>query len=178
MGPVAAQDGPVEAQRTVIVTTPRLAVTSWLPSDIDALHELHCDAETMRFVRHGRPESHAQAAELLHQYIAEQHARGWTKWRVSDHDGQLVGRAGFGSCADGRMLAYLIARARWGQGLATEVASALVTWHLAHALQEPLRAIVAIGNDASLRVLEKVGFDQIGQGHVEGTTCMTFVHRR
>ena len=163
--------------RTVVVQTRRMAVTSWLPSDIDALHELHSDAETMRFVRHGRPESPEEVAELLHQYIAEQAAPGWTKWRVSDHDDQLVGRAGFGPASDGRMLAYVIRRTSWGQGLATEVASALVAWHLAHAAGVPMRAIVAVGNDASIRVLEKVGFDEVGQEDFEGTTCLSFAYK-
>jgi RimJ/RimL family protein N-acetyltransferase len=164
-------------QRIVVVQTRRLAVTSWLPSDIDALHDLHSDAETMRFVRHGHPESHEEVAELLHQYIAEQATREWTKWRVSDHDDHLVGRAGFGSASDGRMLAYLIRRTSWGQGLATEVASALVGWHLAHAAGVPLRAIVAVGNDASIKVLEKVGFDEVGLEDFEGTTCLSFVYK-
>ncbi len=157
--------------------TPRLAVTSWLPSDIDALYELHSDAQTMTFVRHGRPESRAEVAEVVHQYLAEQEDLGWTKWRVSDHDDQLAGRAGFGAHDDGRVLAYLVARTRWGQGLATEVAAALVGWHLAHAGAVPLRAIVAVGNHASVRVLEKVGFAEVGQEDVEGTTCLSFIHQ-
>jgi len=172
-----AQTRSADVQRTVLVRTPRLAVTSWLPSDIDALHELHSNAETMTFVRHGRPESRAEVAELVHQYMAEQKVLGWTKWRVSDHDDQLVGRAGFGARGDGRMLAYLIERTRWGQGLATEVAEGLVGWHLAHAGDVPLRAIVAVGNHASVRVLEKVGFAEVGQEDFEGMTCLSFVYQ-
>ena len=40
-------------------------MTSWLLSDADALHELHRDAETMRLVRHGRPESRAEVANVV-----------------------------------------------------------------------------------------------------------------
>jgi RimJ/RimL family protein N-acetyltransferase len=50
-------------------------------------------------------------------------------------------------------------------------------WHLAHAVAVPLRAIVAVGNDASARVLEKVGFDEDGEEDVEGTMCRAFVHQ-
>ena len=171
-----ARNGSVDPQRTVLVRTPRLAVTSWLPSDVDALHELHRDAETMTFVRHGRPESRAEVAEVVHRYLAEQEDLGWTKWRVSDHDDQLVGRAGFGACGDDRMLGYLIGRTRWGQGLATEVAAGLVGWHLEHAGDVPLRAVVAVGNHASVRVLAKVGFTEAGHEDVEGTACLSFVY--
>ncbi len=75
------------------------------------------------------------------------------------------------------MLAYLIERTRWGQGLATEVAEGLVGWHLAHAGDVPLRAIVAVGNHASVRVLEKVGFAEVGQEDFEGMTCLSFVYQ-
>lgn len=85
----------VQARREVVLRTPRLTLTSWLADDVEALHEVHSDPETMVFVRHGRPEP---------------------------------------------------------------------------------RAIVAVGNDASARVLEKVGFDEVGEEDFDGTLCRAFVH--
>lgn len=73
-------------------------------------------------------------------------------------------------------LSCVIRRSRWGLGLATEVAEALVDWHLAHAAAVPLRAIVALGNDASARVLEKVGFDEVGLEDFDGFPCRSFTH--
>jgi ribosomal-protein-alanine N-acetyltransferase len=70
----------------------------------------------------------------------------------------------------------VIRRSRRGLGLATEIAEALVGWHLSHTAAVPLRAIVAVGNDASARVLEKVGFDEAGQEDLNGPICRTFVH--
>lgn len=153
-----------------------MILTSWLVDDVDSLHEVHSDPETMKFVRYGRPESRLEVEQLVDRYIAEHATRGWTKWRLADRDNQLVGRAGFvGSCAS-RGLSYVIRRRDWGLGLATEVAEALVLWHLAHALDIPLRAIVALGNDTSVRVLEKVGFDEVGREEFDGTPCRAFVH--
>ena len=56
-------------------------------------------------------------------------------------------------------------------------AEGLVGWHLAHAGDVPLRAIVAVGNHASVRVLEKVGFAEVGQEDFEGMTCLSFVYQ-
>ena len=53
----------------------------------------------------------------------------------------------------------------------------MVGWHLAHAGDVPLRAIVAVGNHASVRVLEKVGFAEVGQEDFEGMTCLSFVYQ-
>lgn len=176
MGLVQHEAGRSDIQREVVLRTPRLALTSWRANDAASLHEVHSDPETMAFVRHGRPESRREVDQLVDQYIAEHAARGWTKWRLSDLDDRLVGRAGFGGTAQSRGLSYVIRRSRWGLGLATEVAEALVDWHLKHAVAVPLRAIVAVGNDASARVLEKVGFDEVGEEYFDGIPCRSFTH--
>ena len=176
MGVVQHEVGRIDVQRQVILRTPRLTLTSWRADDAASLHEVHSDPETMAFVRHGRPESRPEVDRLVGQYMAEYAARGWTKWRLADLEDRLVGRAGFGGTAQGRGLSYVIRRSRWGLGLATEVAEALVDWHLATATAVPLRAIVAVGNDASATVLEKVGFDEIGQEDFDGIPCRSFIH--
>jgi RimJ/RimL family protein N-acetyltransferase len=164
------------AHRDIVLRTPRLILTSWLVDDVDSLHDVHSEPETMKFVRHGRPESRLEVEQLVDHYIAEHATRGWTKWRLADGDDQLVGRAGFGGNSAVRGLSYVIRRSDWGRGLATEVAEALVLWHLSHTAAVPLRAIVALGNDASVRVLEKVGFDEMGREEFDGTICRAFVH--
>ncbi|HXH80663.1 GNAT family N-acetyltransferase [Nocardioides sp.] len=167
---------PTGAQRDVVLSTPRLTLTSWLVEDVAALHEVHSDPATMEFVRNGRPESRGEVERLIDQYMDEHAARGWTKWRLADVDDQLVGRAGFGGSSDSRGIAYLVRRSHWGLGLATEIAEALVGWHREHAVGVPLRALAAVGNDASSRVLEKVGFDEVGREEYDGTVCRVFVH--
>lgn len=162
------------AERHVVLRTPRMVVTTWILADVDALHELHSDAETMKFVRSGLPESRDDVERLVGSYIAQQSAAGWTKWRVADLDGQLVGRAGFGGDDKVRGVSYLISRSLWGQGLATEAAAALVEWHRSNAADAQLRGLVAVGNDASIRVLEKVGFQRQGTEDYEGTLCWNY----
>lgn len=176
MGVMRHEANRVHVQREVVLRTPRLSLTSWRVDDVESLHEVHSDPQTMEFVRNGRPESRPEVAQLIDQYIAEHAARGWTKWRLAGLDDQLVGRAGFGGTSESRGLSYLIRRSRWGLGLATEIAEALVGWHLSHTVGVPLRAIVAVGNDASARVLEKVGFDEAGLEDFEGTICRAFMH--
>jgi RimJ/RimL family protein N-acetyltransferase len=164
------------AQRDIVLTTPRLVVTSWVAADVGPLHEVHSEPETMEFVRHGRPESWMEVGHLVDRCIAEHAARGWTKWRLADLDDRLVGRAGFGGSSESRGLSYLIRRSHRGRGLGTEVAEALVGWHLSNAVNVPLRALVAVGNDASARILEKIGFSEGGQEDFEGTICRVFAY--
>lgn len=163
--------------RDVIVRTERLVLTSWVAADVPLLHRLHSDPETMRFIRFGRPETLAETADLVGQSIAQHQTRGWTKWRLATHDGDLVGRAGFGGDDDRRGLSFAIDRRLWGRGLATEVASALVRWHWEHAAEVGLRAVVEMGNDASVAVLKKVGFEHTGTEAFGESLCLAFIHR-
>lgn len=163
-------------RRAVVLKTSRLVLTSWLVDDVESLYEVHSDHDTMRFVRHGRPETLDEVRRLVDEYIAEDAARGWTKWRLADLDGELVGRAGFGGTSERRELGFVIRRGRWGAGLATEIAEALVGWHLANTVDVPLRAIVEVGHDASARVLEKVGLSETGYEEYEDVLCRVFEH--
>ncbi len=162
----------------VVLRTERLVLTSWLPGDVTPLLEMHSDSETMRYVRFGRPESRAETMQLVQQYMTEHRERGWTKWRLAKHDGQLVGRAGFGGDDASHGLSYAIHRQHSGQGLATEIAQALVDWHRQHAPRARLRALVQVGNDASVAVLRKVGFEEIGIEAFGESLCLAFLHPR
>jgi RimJ/RimL family protein N-acetyltransferase len=137
---------------------------------------MHSDPEAMRFVRSGRPESLAETEQLVEQYMTEHRARGWTKWRLASLDGSLVGRAGFGGNDTRRGLSFAIHRQHWGQGLATEIAKALVEWHWQHAPEAGLRALVEVGNEASGAVLKKVGFEQTGTEAYDKTLCLACMH--
>jgi ribosomal-protein-alanine N-acetyltransferase len=86
-------------------------------------------------------------------------------WGSSPGDGELVGRCGFypytgdGAQAGGPEpeLAFLLARERWGQGLATEAARAVLA--ALFAMHRPERAIALVDprHVACRRVLEKIG---------------------
>ena len=155
-------------ERRVILQTERLAVTTWRPEDLDDLNRLHSDPVTMAFIG-GRPETWDESAIRLDQYLGEQGSRGWTKWRVEGDGGRMIGRAGFGGYGEDRELGYTIDRALWGQGLATEVATALVAWHTSHLASwstgaaRPMRlwGYADVDNAASLRVLATSGLHPV-----------------
>jgi [ribosomal protein S5]-alanine N-acetyltransferase len=73
-------------------------------------------------------------------------AGGWTRWRVADQRGLLVGRAGFGGHGPDRELGYTIHRDMWGQGVASEIAQALVRWHREHNGTVPPMRLLAYGH--------------------------------
>nr|WP_052416889.1 GNAT family N-acetyltransferase [Rhodococcus erythropolis] len=164
--------------RRTILSTNRITITDWMPGDFDDLVALHSDPLTMRFIGYGRPDTIAEARSRLDGYLHEQCTRGWTKWRVENLDGDMIGRAGFGEVDSCRELAYALNRDHWGQGFATEIADALVSWHLEHPARElsssGLCAHVEVGNQASVRVLEKVRCEYVDRRMYAGVHCDFF----
>jgi RimJ/RimL family protein N-acetyltransferase len=164
-------------QRGTVLATDRLVVTTWVPGDLDDLCELHSDAETMRFVGPGRPETRVEVRRRLSGYLDEQAVRGWTKWRVADRDGAMVGRAGFGVYGGFRDLSYVLGRRHWGRGLGTELATALRDWHWRNLDPDRPRALSAFTaeeNHASRRILEKVGFRFVDAHEYAGEPCLFY----
>lgn len=153
--------------RRLILATGRLRATTWLMTDTDELFALHSDPVVMAGMTTG-VQTRDQTQVRLQAWIDEQSTRAWSKWRLTDHDGNLLGRAGFGTShgTGHRELGYLLRREAWGQGLASEIASALVNWHQEHPDPAYGRALVAYvydTNTASQRVLLNAGFHRAGQ---------------
>lgn len=153
--------------RETVLVTPRVRVTTWVPGDLADLHQLHSDPLAMRTMNSG-VERLETTRGRLDGYLREQVEYGWTKWRVEDLSGAMVGRAGFNLSEDGRHreLGYVLTPALWGRGLATELAGALLRWHREHPDPRWEPAVFALAfaeNAASRRVLEKAGFTLVDE---------------
>lgn len=168
---------PAGRGRTTVLTTRRARLTTWLPADLDDLRALHSDPLAMRHMRSG-VEDERRTRARLDTFLHEQSERGWTKWRVEDAEGRMLGRAGFSPSSDGRgrELGYLLAPEHWGRGLATELARALVQWHRGHPgdVEPSLGAFAFAENTASRRVLEKCGFAEAGRHTYDGRVVVRY----
>jgi len=80
-------------------------------------------------------------------------------------DGLLVGGAlYFPNEKNGCEIGYFIAEEHWGKGYATKAAEAIVALARTHGFTGILFAQHAKDNPASGRVLEKIGFEVVGEG--------------
>lgn len=81
------------------------------------------------------------------------------------HDDALLGTIGLHSISHAHRSAdvgYDIAPDQWGQGLASAACRAIVEWAQRQGFVR-IQATLLIGNDASLRVLERAGFEHEGR---------------
>lgn len=79
-------------------------------------------------------------------------------------DGELMGMAGGGENDETGIVdfGYWISPQYWGQGLATEASGAVLRWFATAQGRTQFTASYFIDNPASGRVLEKLGFRQVG----------------
>lgn len=125
-------------------------------ADLDALFEHMRDPEAVRMAAFTAGDPDDRAA--FDRHMAKVRTSPGVTLRAVLHDGRFVGTI---SCfvQDGDTeVTYWIARAAWGQGIASRALALL----LELVVVRPVYARAASDNLASLRVLEKAGFTVIG----------------
>lgn len=130
---------------------------------------------------------HLQAPEIAHNTLSIPHpyteddAEAWIEERVSHReeqpaettfairapDGTLIGAVGAGSFDVGSShrtdIGYWLAKPYWNRGIMTEAVRRYVDYAFTELDVVRLTAEVFAGNEASVRVLQKVGFVQEGR---------------
>jgi len=146
---------------SVELRTERLALRLLAADDLEDYAALYADPDVVRFIGDGKSATREESAEWLERTLHRNAALGWEMRTVRLHDGTFVGRCGVArhELDHGTVheVGYILAREHWGRGYATEAATA-VRDHALDALGlRRLVALVAVGNDASVRVAEKLG---------------------
>jgi RimJ/RimL family protein N-acetyltransferase len=121
---------------------------------------LHLDADVSRYLGGVRPAERTKT--YLDANISHWDQYGFGLWVLRTKDGAFAGRAGIRHILvddiDEIEIAYAFKRDVWGQGLASEIATALTDIGLLHHELPSLIGIVYVGNGASRRVLEKANY--------------------
>ena len=143
------------------LTTPRLVLRPFVANDAMDVQRLAGDrlvADTTANIPHPYPDGAAQAWIARHAGSAS--AGTEYVYAITDREGgALLGAMGLVAApAWARAeLGYWITRPRWGEGLATEAARALLEWGFATQMFERIDATYLLRNPASARVMEKLG---------------------
>jgi RimJ/RimL family protein N-acetyltransferase len=127
-------------------------------ADLPVFHEYECDPEAAAMAAFPPRERDAFMAHWA-RTLANESALTWTVVC----DGEVAGNIGCWEADGRRFVGYWIGRGFWGRGLATRALAELV--EIVHT--RPLYADVVRHNAASIRVLEKCGFVQVGSHAVE-----------
>jgi RimJ/RimL family protein N-acetyltransferase len=166
----------VEQMRTQIETA-RLVLRPFQPSDVEAAFTWFGDPVVMQFTVTGPDPSIEDTRRRLAYFAEHQQAHGFSKWVILKADsGRAIGDSGLLVLEEYGWvdLGFRLGQPYWGQGLATEAASAWVRVALGELQLERLGAFVHPRNAASIRILEKLGFHVERRDIVMGMDSIVF----
>lgn len=143
--------------------TERLLFRDHLRSDLDAFCALQADPDVRRYVG-GAPRPRAEAERRFLRQLKNARRRLALRATIFKADDRYIGSCGLypGDAKPGEAtLAFTLAKPYWGRGLATEAGRAFIDFGFQRLRLKRIVAVAEVGNAASLRVLEKLGFSLV-----------------
>jgi RimJ/RimL family protein N-acetyltransferase len=156
------------------IETARLLLRPWREEDLDAYAEICADPAVMRYIGSGRPLERDEAWRQIALSIGHWELRGYGLWAVERReDSRLLGRVGLWQPEGwpGLENGWLLGRAHWGHGYATEAAAVAEEFAWTRVGAPELISLIQPDNQASRRVAERLGMqvhreDQLGATEV------------
>ena len=163
----------------VVIETPRLLLRHYTLDDVDALSEILCDRENMRFFpnRFERKDAEEWIQKNLRRY-ADDGIGGWAL--LLKPEGKFAGYCGL--VRQGRWtrrqeleVGYALARRFQGQGIATEAARACMEYAFTELGKERVISLIRPENLPSRRVAERNGMTVKGEVKWFGLPHLVYV---
>jgi RimJ/RimL family protein N-acetyltransferase len=166
---------PTSTASVLPLVTERLRLRALREEDLEALSQLYSDPRVAQFIgTHTRAEV---AAELRLQ-MAHQAEHGWALWALEEREtGLFVGDCGLQPLelrGPEVELSYDLHPDLWGNGLATEAATAVVGVARGPLGIDRVLAVVKSTHTASRRVLEKAGLAHVGERDAYGEELLLY----
>ncbi|HEY2069045.1 MAG TPA: GNAT family protein [Rhizomicrobium sp.] len=160
----------------MILRTDRLYLRPLAAGDAEALFAIMSDEEAMRFWDWPAFKDYTTVAEIVAGQVADMAEGRALYWAVAlvtpdGGTGPVIGACDLSEIARRQSraeLGFLFNRAWWGNGYAAEAMDAVTRYAMGELGIERLWARVHDGNDASRRLLERLGFSYEGRlaGHI------------
>ena len=148
------------------MATERLILRKLLPKDYQDMYEYASNENTVRYLAW---ESHRTIAFTKNytKFLQKQYKDGlYYDWAVTlKSSGKMIGTCGFTSLAPEHQrgeIGYVISPEFWGMGIAKEAAEAVIRFGFEQMDLHRIEAKFIVGNDASERVMQKLGMQKDG----------------
>ncbi|MFT3897958.1 MAG: GNAT family N-acetyltransferase [Thermomonas sp.] len=135
------------------------------PDDIDDLFALFSDPEVMRYWSRAPMRDRGEAEGLIGEMLEAFERRELINWVITGSDDRAVGTCTlfhFDPRHRRAEVGYALRSDHWGRGLASEAVTLAIDWALRALDLHRVEADIDPRNDASRRVLERLGFRSEG----------------
>ena len=177
MSAVLTDKGSHARARHAEVETARLRLRNFTHEDLDGLWRIASDPEVMRHIGGGLPFTRDVTLVNLNGIISAFDRRGWGRWALEKKDGGgLIGYCGLSNGIEevGVEVVYLLARAEWGKGIATEAASAALRYGFETLGLDSIAALTLPDNWRSRRVMQRLGMSFERDACYHGYACVCY----
>jgi RimJ/RimL family protein N-acetyltransferase len=161
----------------VTLETERLRLRMFRESDLDVYARMCADPEIMRYLGEGKPLTRAEAWRSMAGILGHWQLRGYGLWAVEERaTGTLIGRIGHIDPEGwpGFELGWMLDRAAWGKGYATEGARRALEYAFDEIGREHVISLIRPANVASIRVAERLGEALEGSVHILGGEALVY----
>jgi RimJ/RimL family protein N-acetyltransferase len=157
--------------------TARLRLRPFVEADWPAYAAMCADAEVMRHIGGGGPQSREDAWRSIAAFLGHWALRGYGMYALEHREtGVLLGRVGYLDPPGwpGFELGWLLAREHWGHGYAREAASAALRHALEHMRRDRVISLIRPGNARSIAVAEAIGERLHGETVMLGSRALIY----
>lgn len=164
-----------------LLETARLRLRLFTPADLDRMCEITRNPDVMRYIGYGHPLTREETQTNLDMIMNGFRRRGYGRWALESRDtGALIGYCGLssGNPEVGIELAYMLARAEWGKGLALEAGRASLRYGFETLGVDSVAGLTLGGNTRSRTVLERLGMKFVRDAHYYDFACVHYAIAR
>lgn len=159
-----------------LLNTDRLHLRPCQTDDLDSLHELWSETHVRQFLFDDRPIHREEARSLIDASTINFTHHGYGLWLYFEHrSDQIIGFAGLLHALQGPPSLIFGTRPQlWGRGYATEAASAVLRYAFDKLGIQRVVADVDQPNEASIRLLERLGMSQTRRAIINGRPLLYY----
>lgn len=158
----------IQNDSMVTLETPRLILRRWREEDVAPMAAINADPEVMRWIRDGSVRDEHQTRSGVQAWESEWESQGFGLFAMEIRStGEMAGFTGLSvpyflpEVLPAVEVGWRLGRSHWGQGLATEAAAAVVRFGFEERGLERIVSIAQVGNDASERIMTKLGMQLV-----------------
>lgn len=145
-----------------ILETERLILRELVEADAQAILDCFSNPDVLRYYGQSPLTSVVQVKQIIGNFAINYNKKVGVKWGIERKgiDG-IIGTIGFQEWSHEYMradISYALSPEHWGNGYATEVVKAVITYGFEEIGLKRIGAVVFVENDSSNKLLEKLGF--------------------
>jgi [ribosomal protein S5]-alanine N-acetyltransferase len=161
----------------IIFETPRLILRQFTLADAPSILSLNGDPQVLKYLHEPTLKTVEDATKILQDIILPQYQNNLGRWAIHvKGSNEFIGWCGlkYRPELDEIDLGYRLLQKAWGKGYATEAAQHTLDYGFSELKLKLITGRAHIENLASIKVLEKIGMNFIGEGIVDNCPVRTY----